>query len=129
MSPREQQLEEQVRDLRNRLAEATGQNLAGSIHVATGVTYRAARILALLYAARGTVRTEFIWSEIFADPATGEGCDLQNVKAQISVARRRLRDLGAPGQMIKHDFNFGYRLEPDFRLWLDFMLHRQAVAA
>lgn len=129
MSPREERLEEEVRDLRDRLAVALGQNLAGAIHAATGVRYRGAQIIALLYAARGTVATEFIWSELFTDPATGEGCDHQNVKVQISVARKHLREIGAPGEMIKHDFNFGYRLEPEFRLWLDFMLHRQAVAA
>lgn len=118
MTAVEEQLRERVRDLQDRLIEATGQNLASDIRAVTGLSCKPARIVAMLYAARGVVTDNLIWNEIFADQATGDGPGMATIKVHISNARCRLKKQGIEHPTIVNDFNFGYRLTSDFRFWL-----------
>lgn len=117
MTATEELLREQVRDLTTRLSIATGLSLAGEIKQLLGVENRTARILAMLFKCPGVVSAEFIYGEALADPATGDGPDLQNVKVRISHARSALRAQGAPDTIL-FQHGLGYRMMPDLRTWL-----------
>ena len=118
MTPTIEDLQEQVRYLRERIADITGQTAAQRIRVATGMSYRQSCIVAMLYSCPGVVSTSMIYDAVFADPATGDGPDTAVVKVAICMARKALRRAGSPELTIRHDFNFGYYLTPDFRSWL-----------
>ncbi|MFC5374001.1 hypothetical protein ACFPIF_15665 [Brevundimonas faecalis] len=129
MKPSYEQLEERLRDANMRIAELTGGHLAGDIRSAIGLEAKCARVLAMLYAAPGMVSAGLIWSEVFADPATGEGPDLSIVKVSISKIRRRLRALDLSEPTIVHDWGFGYRLIPAVRIFVADRLRPTEIAA
>lgn len=127
--PTYEDLQEQVRDLRRRITDITGENIAGAIRAVTGLTFKQSSIVAMLYACPGVVANGAIYDTVLADPATGEGPDLQTLKAHISMARSVLKKAGAPELTIRHDFNFGYYLTTEFRAWLKARLEAPEMAA
>lgn len=131
MTPSYEALQEQVRDLRSKVAELTGRNIAGAIRAVTGLTFTQSKIVAVLYACPGVVAQGAIYDTALADPATGDGPDMHALKVHVSMARSTLKKAGAPEQAIRHDFNFGYYLTTEFRAWLRARLEapEMAVAA
>lgn len=127
-APTYEDLREQVSDLRQRLAAATGQSLAGSMRTTFGTTNRGSRVLAMLYTCPGVVSVGLIYDEVFADPATGEGPGMDTVKIQIHYIRKTLREMGAPDGIVA-EWGFGYRLTKDLRGWIAGRLSPVAVAA
>lgn len=129
MKPSYEELEERLRDANNRIAELSGQGLAGQIRSGVGLPLRAARVLALLYAAPGLVSAGLIWAEVFSDPATGDGPHVDSVKVAICQARRRLKERGHTGPSIVNEWGFGYRLMPGARAFVAARLQPMEMAA
>lgn len=129
MRPSYEQLEERLRAANARIAELTGETVASHIRSTIGLEAKCARVLAMLYVAPGMVSAGLIWSEVFADPATGDGPDLSVVKVSISKIRRRLRDLGLSDPSVVHEWGFGYRLMPDIRQFVTGRLQPMEAAA
>lgn len=120
-APSYEDLQEQVRYLRDRLADVTGQSAAVRVRVATGLTNRQSQIVAMLNACPGVVSAAMLYDGVFANTDWREadsGPDTNAIKTQICLARTVLKKAGAPEQTIRHDFNFGYYLTTEFRTWL-----------
>ena len=118
MTPTYEDLQEQVRYLRDQLADVTGKDLAASIRAVTGLTFRQSRVVAMLYSCPGVVSTEALYDGAIADPATGEGPSTGTLRAHISMARKVMLAAGAPEAPINPDLNFGYRMSAATRAWL-----------
>ena len=129
MKPSYEELEERLRDANNRIAELRGQGLAGQIRSAIGLSPAGARLLSLLYVAPGLVSSGLIWSEVFSDPATGDGPCMETVKVRVCQARRRFKELGHDGPSIVNEWGFGYRLMPDARAFIAARLQPMEMAA
>lgn len=119
MTPQIEDLQEQVRYLRERLDDLSGSNdQITAIRTSLGLMPRHAAVLALLVNTQRALRDEAIYSAVF-EHANGDGPTMGTVKVAISTIRSKVRALGAPERTIPVAFGTSsYSLTPEFRAWL-----------
>ena len=119
MTPQIEDLQEQVRYLRERLDDLVGTvDQKTKLRHAFGLSPKQAGTLALLMGATRPVSTTAIYLNVF-EHDNGDGPDLASVKVCLSQLRRRFADFKAPGG-ISNAYGTGcYTLAPELRAWID----------
>jgi len=118
MTPTIEDLQEQVRDLRERLNGVTGTVEAhDQFRHAFGISPKQARTLALLMRATRPVTTTAIYLNVF-ERDCGDGPDLASVKVCLSQLRRRLQEFNAPGRISNAYGTGSYTMSPELRAWV-----------
>lgn len=111
MSPREQELEEQVAYLSRQVRDLTGRDHAAEYRAAFGMSKQEAELLALLVSRPGMPQsTGSIYDHVFLHP-TGDGPEWQAVRVVVYHVRRKLRLAGFK-DAIKTLYGNGYRIDP-----------------
>lgn len=125
---REEELQAEVDRLQHIVRELTAVDQAQKIKAALGVTPICSRIIACLLVAPPSGRShEAIYAYAMQHP-NGDGPEIEGLKVHLANARRRLRALGAPGD-IESVWGWGYRLSADLRNWLQARLHPGMVVS
>lgn len=118
MTPTYDDLQEQVRYLREKLDGVTGTaDHKTSLRHAFGLSPKQAATLALLMGATRPVSTTAIYLNVF-ERDCGDGPNLDSVKVCLSQLRRRFADFKAPGG-ISNAYGTGcYTIAPELRAWV-----------
>jgi len=108
-------LEAELADMRDKLAEHMGQNLAADFIAAfPGIRPTGARVLAALYSSKNTVTHACLIEAGRIDGFyTGNA-----LKVQISLLRTFLKALGFPADGIRMVFSVGYIMTEEGRQWV-----------
>ncbi len=118
MTPTYEDLQEQVRDLRERLNGVTGTvETHDQLRHAFGISPKQARTLAVLMNATRPVTTTALYLNVF-EHANGDGPDLASVKVCLSQLRRRLQEFNAPGRISNAYGTGSYTMSPELRAWV-----------
>lgn len=119
MTPQIEDLQEQVRYLRERLADLAGtEDQLTAVRASLGLSPRLAKVLLLLLNAARPVRTEAIYVNVF-EHDNGDGPVLECVKVAMCRLRAEILKRSGPPKAITCAFGTGcYSLTPEARQWL-----------
>lgn len=111
MSPREQELEEQVAYLSRQVRELTGKDEAAEYRAEFGMSKQEAEVLAMLVSRPGMPQsTGAVYDHVFLRP-NGDGPEWHAVKVVVYHVRRKLRLAGFK-DAIQTLYGNGYWISP-----------------
>lgn len=129
MTPREQELEDEVERLKSVIDSLTGRDAATQLQALLGLRPTGARILACLLMANDMGKSREALYAFALEHANGDGPEIKTLDVHVSYLRTSLRTAGAVGE-IEAIWGRGYRLSTDLRNWLQAKMRPgMAVAA